>query len=487
MRAILSGRSSWCPQWHQEPALSDDRGLWICVGGVGAGKSQVAGQWVLRMVFRHPRKRDGRPARGLILGKDFKNAGGEQFRVIRERVRELGLPEDDVIVDERGPGVDHHPTLTFWNGVEVQAFTGTDPDSTRGYEADWLWADEAECMSAVSLATSLGRLRSAECIRAIVTSNPGGYGGWIYPMLSGENPEWDEIRKATKVYVFRWSHSQNSLNAPAVSRSLKAMYRAISPDLEKQELGGRFLGTSEAPGSGAIDFVKAFVGRIELTPDTERRAVVVGADLGKSEDFCWFTAVSRGGVVLGMDRFNISEIDVDDQGYWPLVRERLLSFAASWGATSLVIDAARGGDQFAALVREKVTERRLGYSVEDVRTDFGGKKTSLVESLGMAMGMGRFVIPTAWTCGATAASVAHVEALRLEFKNLQKRVSGSRVSYTHLPGRHDDGIVSCGLAWLGLSLAPSNPLTGDFVGFGRTQKAAAATRTFGGFGALKGK
>jgi hypothetical protein len=56
-----------------------------------------------------------------------RNANGEQFRVIRERVRELGLPEDTVIVDEKGLPA---PTLTFVNGVEVQAFTGTDPERT---------------------------------------------------------------------------------------------------------------------------------------------------------------------------------------------------------------------------------------------------------------------------------------------------------------------------------------------------------------------
>lgn len=450
-------RSSWRPQPHQAAVLAHDAGIDLCVGGVGAGKSQVAALKVLRWVGRHPRKRDGRPARGLVLGKDFRNAGGTQFLAIRERVAELGLPERAVIVEERGPAADHAPYLRFWNGVELHAYTGTDTDSTRSFEADFLWADEAECMNLLSFVTALGRLRAAESMRAIVTSNPAG-GGWIYPMLTGDVPEWDEIRRVNDVRVFRWASRQNKHLDAKVLATMGATYRAASPGLERQELGGRFLGTAEAPGSEVLEYVRAFVGKIEIPPDGTR-AAVVGVDLGMSEDYVWMTALSRAGVALAMERFNLGEVDVDRLLFWPLVASRLLQFCATWGAGRLVIDSARGGDAFAALLREHARSVGNEILIDDYPTE--KKKTALFQALSRAISMGRVVVPSSWrTATGIEGSLGHggslAERLRLEFKKLVKIGHGERVRYDHPPGGHDDGIVSLGLAWHGLSTAPED-------------------------------
>lgn len=446
--------TKWRPQQHQEPVLGHDTGVDILVGGVGSGKSDVGAFKFLRWVFQHPRRKDGRPTQGLILGKDFRNAGDSQFLKLREQVARLDLPAGRVIVKELGPGLDHPPTLFFSNGVRVCAFTGKDTNATRSYEADFLWADEAEEMDALSFVTALGRLRSAEAVRAIATSNPAG-GGWIYPMLAGDYPEWDEIREANDVRFFRWASRQNKFNDPKVMRTLRAAYRATSPGLELQELGGRFLGTAEAPGSQILQYVRAFVGKVALKPGRER-AVVVGADLGKSEDFVWLTAANVAGVVLAQDRFNMTEVDVSEDAYWPFVADRLIQFAVTWGASRINLDLARGGDQFAAMLRGILQARKIAIEVVGVDTSSPGKRTDLLEALSMAIGMGRWTVPTAWELeGQSAVSVAHVETLRVEFKRLQKRMHGSQARYAHPTGGHDDGIVSNALAWNGLATRPT--------------------------------
>ena len=448
-------RTAWRPHPGQEPVLANDAGISICIGGVGWGKTQVAAAWLLRMIARHPRKKDGkRAARALILGKDFTNAAGTQFLAIRERVRELGLPEDAVIVDERGPGIDHKPELTFWNGVVASAYSGTDPDSTRSFEADLLWVDEAEEMSALALVTAIGRLRDVDAIRVMVTSNPKG-GGWIYPMLAGDVPEWDEIRRANEVRFFRGATHQNPHSTKKTRQTMGALYRAVSPGLELQELGGRVLGTAEAPGAQAIEWVKAFVGKIAITSPADERAYVVSADLGRSEDFCWFTAASATGVVLAQDRSNLGEVDVTEDAYWPYVADRLIQFAVTWGSSVLVIDTARGGDQFAALLREALQRRELRVAVSGVDTSSVGKKSEILEALSMAIGMGRWTIPSAWESVARGTiTVDHVEKLRLEFKKLIKTAHGARARYTHPKGGHDDGVVSHALAWSVLAVRP---------------------------------
>lgn len=487
-------RSRWSPQPHQAAVLAHDTGIDICVGGVGAGKSQVAAQKVLAWTGRHPRKRDGRPARGLILGKDFKNAGGTQFLAIRERVAELGLPERAVIVEERGPAADHAPYLRFWNGVELHAYTGTDTDATRSFEADFLWADEAECMDLLSFTTALARLRGAEAMRAIVTSNPAG-GGWIYPMLTGDVPEWDEIRRVNDVRVFRWAQRQNKHLDAKVSATLRATMRAARPGLERQELDGRFLGTAEAPGSGAVEFVRAFVGKVELA--RAPRASVVACDLAKIEDFCWLTAVSDEGLVLAMDRFNLLEWDLEGDGgtvtpseedYWEHVARRVLAFVVQWGGggeVTVVLDSARGGDQFAALLRREAEAHGVVIRVEEVDTSSSAMKSRIVEGFGRSASMGKLVIPSAWTApGQPTVTVRHVERLRGEWIKLQRIDKGKWPSYTHPPGGHDDGVVSVSLAAKVLSEQPATPDAGAFFAAalkpgGAAQRAAPPVATFG--------
>jgi hypothetical protein len=442
--------------------LANDEGIDICVGGVGSGKSKVAAAKVLRWVARHPRSQSGRPAQGLILGKDFRNASGNQFADLRAMARTLiGVPEDKVIVGELGMPA---PTITFWNGVTAQAFTGTNPETTRSYEADWLWADEAECMDAISLVTALGRLRASK-IRAIVTSNPSG-GGWLWPMLSGDSKEWDAIREANEVRVYRWPSKINRYLDEKTLGTLRAAYNAVSPGLARQELGGRFLGTREAPAAGLIDFSKAFAAAHQVASPT---AAVVSADLGRAKDYCWFTALSAEGVVLAMERFNEHEVEIaDPKEYWPLARRRLVEFIVRWGALIVVVDGARGGDQFAAALREELEKLGLALvHVIDFPTDAPGKKSDAISAAAMAAQLGRLHVPLAWSApGGGAGLNGLAEALRLETVKLQvEQLPGGRLKITHAPGGHDDGVVSVSLAWHGLQDLPATGSASELAGF----------------------
>lgn len=439
--------STWAPLWLQERILAADTGIDFVVVGIGGGKSQVAAEKLLRWALRYPLHPDGKTAnQGLVMGKDFRNAGDAQFKKIRQQAGRL-IPGGEAVP---GPIIAHirtagEPVILLQNGVELKAFSGTDPDATRSHEFGYGWVDEAEFMDLPSFTTALGRLRGSGGIRMIVTSSPKG-DGWMHPIASGEYEQWAQIRRENRVTFWRWRSEDNPATA-ATLPTIRAAQNAQSPDLALAELDGRFLGTAEAPGSGAIDYVKAFVGRLAA----EEKAVVVGADLGKSADYCWFTALSRSGVVTAQDRFQLGDVDVTAADYWPLAQRRLIEFCEREGASEVLVDASRGGDHFTAALRERLERWGGSLRVRELPTNANSKRSDLIEGLGMAIALGRFRVPTAHG----ARVVDHVEELRIELKHLVPKPprDGRRMFGTD--GTHkDDGVIAGALAWRALSELP---------------------------------
>lgn len=443
--SVLS--STWEPLWIQERILAADTGVDFVVAGIGAGKSQIGAQKLLRWALRYPLQPNGTPNQGLVMGKDFRNAEEAQFKKLLEQAAALGVPgggkvPGPVIAHVRGGG---NPRILLQNGVELKAFSGRDADATRSHEFGYAWIDEAEFMDLPSFVTALGRLRAGDGVRMILTSSPKG-DGWLRPVASGEYEQWVEFRKSNRVTFWRWRSEDNPATAPNLP-TIRAAQNAQSPDLALAELDGRWLGTSEAPGSGAIDYVKAFVGRVPVA----ERACVVGADLGKSADYCWFTALSRSGLVVAQDRFQLGDLDVAEPDYWPLVQRRLLEFCEREGAELVMVDSAKGGDHFAAALRERLERWGGRVRVEECATNSPGKRSDLIEGLGMAMGLGRFRVPTAHG----DRTVDHVEELRVELKHLVPAGVREGKRQFRTDGKHkDDGIIAGGLAWRALSGLP---------------------------------
>lgn len=433
----------WRNLAQQAAVLAGDHGIDICVTGVGGGKSAVAALKMLRWALRHPRRADGSPTKWCVLGSDFKLVRGVQLEAILEHARRLSVPYAAIVKRVVG-GQD--PRIELWNGATIYGFSGTDPDRMRGHAFDGVWIDEAEFQTRKSFSMSLARQRSAEKIRLVVTSSPDAAGnGWLWEVISGEFKEWDELRRTIPVRVHRWGSKANTTNKSEVLATIGAAFEATSPGISRQELDGLFVGTAEAPGTAPIDYRKAFVGPVVLTGD-QIRAAVVGVDLGKTIDFCWFTAANSSGTVLGMDRFNLSTIeeDVSLEDFWLYARKRLMEFLAEFTAATLVIDTARGGDTFAAMMKETLRDR---VHIVGISTDTPGKRTEVIDALSMAISMGRYRIPAA----IGERFLNNVEALRFEFKKLEVKDRGMKKVYAHAPGGHDDGVISAALTWHGLS------------------------------------
>lgn len=440
---ILEIVSSWRPKPMQEPVLENDAGIDVVVTGVGGGKTQIAAEKALRWAIELP------GSSGLILGPDLNQVTDILFETFLEHARLLSVPADALVLDvTRG----QDPRIVMWNGTVIYGRSGTDPDRLRNYGFHWMWMDEAAVQREAAFAIGIQRQRSAERIRAIVTTSPRP--GWIWRVVSGEDPAYSELRRTTPTRVHRWDSSENDSNNAEVLAGVSAALEAVSPGMATQDVKGLFLGTREAPGTGPIMWEPAFCGPVVLKSGESRRAHVVGIDLGKTEDYMWATGLNGSGLAIAMDRWNANEVEVPLAQYWHYSRKRAAQFVRTHGATVVVVDTAKGGDQFAAALREELGP---SFVVIEVATDSPGKKSGIIEAVGMAMPLGKVRVPSSWKAASDTAPtpVAHVEKLRMEFLKLQVTALGDRRRFDHPAGGHDDGVVSLALAWHGLLARPA--------------------------------
>jgi hypothetical protein len=382
---------------------------------------------------------------------------GPRAEELRQRRSEILVPVPfDMIVRDVTAG--EEPRLEFANRVAFHGFSAVDPNRLRGPGFDFVWLDEAEDQKDEAFSTALGRQRSAECIRAVVTSSPRT-DGWLYSVISGEDPKWNAVRETTAVRVSRWTSDDNTHNQPAVLTTIRAVTDATQQGLSKQELDGRFVGTSEAPGPGPFNWARAFCGPITLTHH-ESRAAVLGVDLAQKHDFTWLTVLSETGVVLAMERFNESTVAIDAAGFFPYVHQKICDLVNVWGNPLVKVDPAWTGASVSQFLARDLNGRAR---VEGFKTDQQGARDAAIEGLGVAVDRGSIRIPTLWTGhDGRPHPVEHVEQLRLEFTKLLTVTEGFKRHFRHPSGGHDDGVISLALAWDGIRNKPARNAPNPF-------------------------
>jgi hypothetical protein len=437
----------WTPNELQAAALASDVGIDLIVGGLGSGKSDVGALKLLMWALRNPRRKDGSPTKWLILGPDFAFLKDEQMQKILDQASRLdGAPYETVV---KRVVLGQNPKIVLCHDQELLCRSGTEPKRMRGHQFSGMWMDEAEFQHEAAFSMAITRMRSAEAIRAVVTTSPQTVrNSWVWPLVSGTNDGYNAVRETVEVRVHRWRSRDNKANEPEVLEAIGAVLEATTPGASAQELDGLFLGTHEAPDRGVFDFQKAFVPRLNLT-ESEMRAAVLGVDLGKQHDFTWLTVMSRTGVVLFMDRFNASTIDTERKTFYTAVQDRIVALVAEFAIPLVKIDTAMQGASFTDMLRTKLGSRAR---VDGYGTDAPKRKAQAIEALGMALSRVTIKIPEVWVApGGLETKVGHVAQLKRELVELQvEERDGYRV-FDHPQGGHDDGIVSLALAYSGVA------------------------------------
>lgn len=149
--------------FHHEGQLPPDSDwrTWLIMAGRGFGKTRAGAEWVLAQVRAQPRTRIALVAATLDEARRVMVEGPSGV---------LKLAQDDEI--ERWSAAQR--TLWFKNGSEAIVYSGASPESLRGPEHHFAWADElAKWRHPVDTWDNLQMgLRMGQHPRAVVTTTP---------------------------------------------------------------------------------------------------------------------------------------------------------------------------------------------------------------------------------------------------------------------------------------------------------------------------
>jgi phage terminase large subunit-like protein len=223
--------------------------------------------------------------------------------------------------------------LTWTNGAMATLFSAAEPESLRGPQHDFAWADEiAKWPSGIKAWDNLMLgLRLGDNPRAMATTTPRPV-----PLVR-------RLAKEKGVAVTRGRTTDNNMNLPPdFIASVRAIYAGTR--LGRQELDGELI----ADAAGAL-WTRDVLERQRAACAPELKRVVIGVDPPVSEngDACGIVAVG-----LSVDKNAYVLADHSISGASPERWARAVAAAAdAWQADRVVVEDNQGGNMVETVLR----------------------------------------------------------------------------------------------------------------------------------------
>jgi len=307
----------WARDDQAEPP--EDWRIWLVMAGRGYGKTRMGAEWVSAMAAQHP------GARFALVGATLNEA--RQVMVEGESGL-LSLP-----YSERPAYEPSLRRLTWANQATATLFSGAEPESLRGPQHDFAWADEiAKWPSGIAAWDNLMLgLRLGERPRAMATTTPRPV-----PLVR-------RLNKEKGVVVTHGRTMDNNMHLPPdFIASVRAIYAGTR--LGRQELDGELI----ADAAGAL-WSRDLLERQRAACAPELKRVVIGVDPPVSEngDACGIVAVG-----LGVDKNAYVLADHSISGASPERWARAVAAAAdAWQADRVVAEDNQGGNMVETVLR----------------------------------------------------------------------------------------------------------------------------------------
>ncbi len=330
---------------HQLPP-EGDWGIWLMMGGRGAGKTRAGAEWVRAMALGHRWCAPHGPAgRIALVGETY----GDVREVMIEGVSGLLAIHPKA---ERPQWNASRRRLEWPNGSIAQAFSSEDPEALRGPQFDIAWADELakwrhgeETFDMLQFGLRLG-LRP----RQLVTTTPRAV-----PLLK-------RIMEMPTTVLSRAGTRDNALFlAPGFLEQVVARYAGTR--LGRQELDGELI--EDRPGAlWRRDLLEAC--RVSRAPESFTRIVIAidpPASATKRSDAC-------GLVVAGITDAGQAYVLGDHSMAQARPSDWAAKAVALWHhheADCLVAEVNQGGD----MVREVIHAADPTVPVKSVRASRG--------------------------------------------------------------------------------------------------------------------
>lgn len=335
-RARVLGTHGW-DFWRRDDQVEpeDSWRVWLVMAGRGYGKTRMGAEWVSGLAASHP------GARFALVGATLNEA---RQVMIEGESGLLSLP-----FAERPEWEPSLRRLTWENKAVATLYSAAEPESLRGPQHDFAWADEIAkwpCGVAAWDNLMLG-LRLGDAPKAMATTTPRPV-----PLVR-------RLVNERGVIVSKGRTTDNEMNLPhKFVAGVKALYKGTR--LGRQELDGELI-EDVAGALWTRDLLE--LKRLTATPDVTR--IVIGVDPPVSDhgDACGIIAVGLGadgkGYVLG---------DHSVSGATPEQWARAVAGAVSaWSADRVVAEDNQGG----AMVESTLRAADLAMPVKRVHASRG--------------------------------------------------------------------------------------------------------------------
>jgi phage terminase large subunit-like protein len=326
--------SPWSPRRGPEARFEALRRYrcWVLRSGRGFGKTRCGAEASIEEAITI-----GAGFRGAVAGR---TAGDTRDVMVRGPDGLLAVARRIGISAEYRPS---YKSVTLGNGAEFAMFSADEPESGRGPQHHWIWADEIASWRYPEMWTEgleLG-LRMGEHPRAVITSTPKRTAKIMR-----------EIEADPATFTTRGSTYENAANLPA-SYLAKLKRRYENTQLGKQELYGDNLTAVE----GALwkpEWIDPY--RVQVAPDCTRLVVAVDPPGGATEAGIVSCGIrrARDGITHGYVLSDVSgEMSPDAWARTAVNEYRTLK------ADAIVAEVNYGGDMVESIIRNVDADARV--------------------------------------------------------------------------------------------------------------------------------
>lgn len=293
-------------------------------------------------------------------------------------------------------------TISFVNGSTLKFLSSDSPDNIRGFRFTHVVIDEAAFVKETAIGTAI-----------LPTLNPLGKKCLMISTPKGKN------------HFFNWYNKEEVVSmkfplteCPYVSKVLvEEARKSLPPDIYRQEFLAEFVDSGNDVFIG-VDVVST----VNLFSNQIRHDVYAGIDTGLTDDMSVLTLIDTTGRVRWIESLNQQNIGT--------IAEKFMSLMGNFNIVGGYIETNGIGRAMFDLISPNYKRVKPFNTTQDNKTEMVRKLIGDIESMSIEL-------PTIELC----------PELHNEFSTYTYKMSANgKLSFTHMPGTHDDFIDSLMLA-----------------------------------------
>ena len=304
--------------------------------------------------------------------------------------------------------------MYFYNGSFIKFRSADSGDNLRGATLDYIYLDEAAYMRLdfinEVLLPMVTRTNGKVCA-ASTFNGPNWFFDWYKEGQLEEN--WNQIKSIKRTYL--------DLNDPAVEETVLGIRKSMT----KAQFDQEFLCKPVSANALFSNVEESVV--TELNTPYER--VYIGMDIGVAQDYTVLTAITEDYTVVGIDRFNFKEENMDAEEFKQRIKDFYLYYDSDSKLAACYFEVNNND-----LLFDDITDDERMYKMIPFHTT-SKTKPLIVKNLMKLFEDNTIAIPN---------NTDLIKEL-YDFKSKRNPITGN-LQFSNTDGKHDDMVMSLAIA-----------------------------------------